>query len=133
MLKRSIIAMGIFSLLSACAVPHTRVETNRYRNHELDIAWESVKTDTGVRLAGSVTNVRPDLPYNSLQLTAKLMDENRNVLGQGSTTFPSRFVGSAPFTMEIPLAQNKDFRRVNFSYSYGTVDDFFRREFEIAQ
>lgn len=133
MLKRSILAIGIFSLLFACAVPHTRLDTNRYRNHELDITWESVKTDTSVRLAGSVTNVRPDLPYNSLQLTAKLMDENRNVLGQGSTTFPNRFVGSETFTMDIPLAQGKNFRRVNFSYSYGTVEDFFRREFETVQ
>jgi len=32
--------------------------------------------------------------------------------------------------MDIPIAQKEDVRRLNFFYSYGTVEDFYRWEFD---
>lgn len=54
----------------------------------------------------------------------------RKVLAEGTKTFPNRFVGTEPFTIDIPIDQKEDVRRINFFYTYGTVEDFYRREFE---
>ena len=32
--------------------------------------------------------------------------------------------------MDIPIDRKEDVRRINFFYTYGTVEDFYRREFE---
>ena len=37
---------------------------------------------------------------------------------------------SEPFTIDIPIDRKEDVRRINFFYTYGTVEDFYRREFE---
>lgn len=136
MLRNVLAALGIVSLLSACAVPQTKLDSNaaftphRYSNHEIELSWRSEKTASGVRVDGEVKNVRTDTPYNSFQLTVKLLDENKKVLGKGMKTIPNRFVGTEPFSIEIPLAQSELYKRISFSYTYGTVEDFYQRDFE---
>lgn len=127
---------GILLLLSACAVQHTNLDANpaftshRYSSSDLEVLWKSEKTENGVRVQGTLTNPRSDLPYNSLELTAKLLDDNGKVLAKGNHAFPNRFAGSEPFSMDIPLAQKELVSRIKFSYSYGTVEDHFLRDFE---
>lgn len=136
MLRQVLAAIGIVSLLTACAVPRTQVDScpafgsHRYLNHEVEVNWESKQTPNGVRVAGEVSNVRADTPYNSFQMTVKLLDGNGQVLGKGSKTFPSRFVGTESFSIDIPVEEPERFKRINFSYSYGTVEDFYQRDFE---
>lgn len=135
MLRKLALAIGIVSLLSACAIPRTKLDSNpaytshQYSNHELEITWKSVNTGSGVRIDGTVKNVRQDFPYNSLQLTAKLLDASGQAQGKESKLFPDRFSGSEPFTIEIPVAQPESVKRIDFSYSYRTVEDFFRDSF----
>lgn len=136
MLGKLALAIGILSLVIACAVPRTNLDTNpaftshQFANHELAITWKTETTDNGVRIDGSVKNVRPDLPYTSLQLTAKVLDESGRMLGKGTKDFQGRFAGSEPFSMEIPLPKKESVKKVDFSYSYGTTEDFHRNEFE---
>lgn len=136
MLGKLALAIGILSLGTACAVPRTSLDTNpaftshQFGNHELAIAWKTETTDKGVRIDGTVKNVRPDLPYTSLQLTAKLLDESGRMLGKGTKDFQGRFTGSEPFSMEIPVPEKESVKKVNFSYSYGTTEDFHRNEFD---
>lgn len=136
MLKNILLAAGFLFLLSACAAQHASLDANpafsshRYSSHELEILWKSEKTDAGIQIQGTVRNVRIDLPYNSLELTAKLLDENGKVLAKGNHVFLDRFTGSEPFSMDIPLAPKDMVRRVNFSYSYGTVEDHYLKDFE---
>ena len=135
MLKKLMLAIAILSLISACAVPRVKQDANpaysahQFSNHEVDISWKAENTDKGMRIDGTLKNVRPDLPYTSLQLTAKLLDENGKELGKGTKTFDGRFTGSEAFTIEIPLARPDSVKRVNFSYSYGTTEDFHRDDF----
>lgn len=136
MLRRVVVTIGIVSLLTACAVPRTAIDScpafgsHRYVNHEVEVNWESKQTPDGVRVAGEVSNMRADTPYNSFQMTVKLLDENRQELGEGSKTFPDRFVGTESFSIEIPVKDPEKFKRINFTYSYGTVEEFYRRDFE---
>lgn len=136
MIKNILCAAGLLFILSACAVPKTNLDTNpafsshRYSSHDLEILWKSEKTDNGIRIAGTVKNVRADSPYNSLVLTAKLLDDNGRVLAQGNHTFPNRFVGTEPFSMDIAPVPGDMVKRINFSYSYGTVEDHYLKDFE---
>ncbi len=136
MLSKLALAIGILSLVTACAVPRANLDTNpaftshQFANHELAVSWKTEPTDQGVRIDGTVKNVRPDLPYSSLQLTAKLLDERGNTLGKGTKDFQGRFTGSEPFSMEIPVPQKESVKKVNFSYSYGTTEDFHRNDFD---
>ena len=138
MLKNFILATGIFFLLSACSVPRASLDTgpafssHRYNGPDLEILWKSEKTGGGIRIEGTVKNVRTDLPYKSLVLTAKLLDADGNVLAKGNQLFTDRFVGPEPFRMDIPLVQIDALRRINFSYSYGTVEDHYLKDFESA-
>lgn len=138
MLKKLVLAVGILSLITACAVSHVKQDSNpaftthQFSNHELDISWKSENSDKGVRIDGTVRNVRPDLPYTSLQLTAKLLDASGKVLGKGTKNFEGRFVGSEQFTIEVPLPQKESVSRINFAYSYGTTEDFHRNDFDSA-
>jgi len=138
MLKGLALAIGILSLITACALSHVKQDTNpafsnhQFSNHELDIAWKTENSDKGVRIDGTVKNVRPDLPYTSLQLTAKVLDENGKVLGTGTKSFQGRFAGSEPFSIEIPLVQKESVKKINFAYSYGTTEDFHRNDFSSA-
>lgn len=136
MSKKTILATGILFLLSACSVPHTNLDTNpafsshRYSSHDLEILWKSEKTDTGIRVDGTAKNVRTDSPYNALVLTAKLLDENGNVLAKGNHLFQGRLTGSEPFRMDIPLIQTDKVKRINFSYSYAIGEDNFQKDFD---
>jgi hypothetical protein len=136
MLKNILLVAGILFLLSACAAQHANLDANpafsshRYSSHELEIIWKTEKTDTGVRVQGTVRNVRTDLPYNSLELTAKLLDENGKVLAKGNHLFPDRFVGSEPFSIDFPAVQSDRVKRINFTYTYGTVEDHYLKDFE---
>lgn len=136
MLRKLALAIGILSIIAACAVPRTKLDTNpaytahHFANHEVEMSWKTENTDKGVRIDGTVKNVRPDLPYTALQVTAKALDENGKVLGKGSKAFEGRFAGSEPFTIEIPLPQKENVKKINFSYSYGTTEDFHRNEFD---
>jgi len=138
MWKIIMLAAGLLSLLSACATQQASLDTNpaytshRYSSHELAINWKSAKTADGLSVEGTVTNVRPDLPYNSLELKARLLGENGDVLGKKEHVFPNRFIGSEPFRMDFPLEQNQVPSRIKFTYSYGTVEDHFLKEFESA-
>ncbi|MBU5635308.1 hypothetical protein KOM00_01010 [Geomonas sp. Red69] len=135
MVKKLMLAMAILSLICACAVPRAKLDSNpaysshHFSNHELDISWKAENTDKGMRIDGTLKNVRPDLPYTSLQLTAKLLDDSGKELGKGTKNFEGRFTGSEAFTMDIPLPRPESVKRVNFSYSYGTTEDFHRDDF----
>lgn len=136
MVRKVLMAIVIVSLLGACAVPRTKVDScpafgsHRYVNHEVEVNWESKQTPSGVRVAGEVSNVRTDTPYNSFNMTVKLLDENGQELGKGSKTFPDRFMGTESFSIDIPVKEPAKFKRINFAYSYGTVEDFYKRDFE---
>jgi hypothetical protein len=138
MLKNIVLCTGILLLLSACAVQNANLDTNpafsshRYTSHDLEVLWKSEKTATGIRIEGTVKNVRTELPFNSLELRAKLLDENGKVLARGNHVFLDRFVGSEPFSMDFPLVQSDRLKRINFSYSYGTVEDHYLKDFESA-
>lgn len=137
MLKKLALAIGILSLITACAVSHVKQDANpafsnhQFSNHELDISWKTENSDKGVRIDGTVKNVRPDLPYTSLQLTAKVLDETGKVLGTGTKSFDGRFTGSEPFSIEIPV-QKESVKKIKFAYSYGTTEDFHRNDFDSA-
>lgn len=138
MLKTFALAISILTLFAACAASHVKQDSNpaftahQFTNHEVDITWKTEKTDKGVRIDGMLKNVRPDLPYTSLQLTAKALDDSGKVLGKETKTFDGRFTGSEPFSMEIPVAQKENIKQINFSYSYGTTEDFHRNDFNSA-
>ncbi|WP_224958599.1 hypothetical protein [Geomonas subterranea] len=135
MVKKLLLAIAILSLICACAVPRAKQDSNpaysthQFTNHELDISWKAESTDKGVRIDGTLRNVRPDLPYTSLQLTAKLLDESGKEIGKGTKNVDGRFTGSEPFTIDIPMVRLETVKRVNFSYSYGTTEDFHRDDF----
>lgn len=136
MLKTILLVAGVLFLLSACAAQHATLDTNpafsshRYSSHELEVVWKSEKTETGIRIDGTVKNVRVDYPYNSLVLIAKLLDEKGNVLAKGNHLFPDRFVGSEPFSIDIPTVQSDRLKRISFTYSYGTVEDHYLKDFD---
>lgn len=135
-LRRILPVTAVLLTFSACASQHAKLDANpafsshQYSSHDLDISWKSEKTDTGIRIAGIVTNVRNDMPYNALELTAKLLDEQGNLLAQKTHAFPSRFAGSEPFVMDIPVQNKEMAKQVSFSYSYGTEDVHFLRDFK---
>ncbi|MBJ6748893.1 hypothetical protein [Geomonas anaerohicana] len=135
MVKRFLLAIAILSLIGACAVSRVKQDSNpaysahNFSNHEVDVSWKAENTDKGVRIDGTLKNVRPDLPYTSLQLTAKLKDESGKEIGKGTKNFDGRFTGSEPFSIEIPVARPDSVKRVDFFYSYGTTEDFHRNDF----
>ena len=139
MLQKIMYVRSILLFLSACAIPHNKHDTNpafsehQYNGHDVNIVWKSEKTDTGIRIAGAVTNSRYELPYEGFELTASLLDENKKILAKNIfRTGAGHLTGSVPepFKMGIPL-ENKDMlRKIKFFYSYGNLDDHFTGTFE---
>ncbi|HBA86875.1 MAG TPA: hypothetical protein DCZ75_02480 [Geobacter sp.] len=136
MWKRIALAAVFVLLLSACAGQRANLDTNpafsshKYTSHDVVVQWTSAKTSNGLRVAGTVTNVRPDLPYTSFELIAKLIGEDGKVIGSQRHAIVGRFVGSEPFAMEFPLDPAQMPARLKFAYSYGTADDHFLKDFE---
>lgn len=136
MLRKFALAVMLLSTMSACASTQTVQDVNpsfashQFSNHELEITWKTQNTDQGVKIDGTVRNVRQNLPYTSLELTTKLLDDGGKVLGTGAKIFDGRFVGKEPFSIEVPLDRKESLKRINFSYSYGTGEDFFRNNFD---
>lgn len=135
MLKKVFVAIGAVACLCACSVPQTRQDSNppytshQFKNEDVDITWTSEKMASGVRIAGTVRNVRTERSYNFLTLSAKLFDESGKPLSKANLTFPNRMVGSEPFAVEIPVGEPERVQEIKFTYSYGTDEDFFRQEF----
>ncbi|TSK07158.1 MAG: hypothetical protein FPO08_11105 [Geobacter sp.] len=135
MLKRLALTVMMLSMITACASTHSKQDANpayashQFSNHEVAIAWKAQETDKGVRIDGTVQNVRQDIPYTSLQLTAKLLDAKGKVMAKETKTFSGRFAGTEPFTIEIPVENKQCIDELDFSYSYGRDEDFYKGGF----
>lgn len=141
MLQKIVYVAAILLLLSACGITHNKHDSNpaysehQYYGHDVDIIWKSEKTNTGVRIAGTVTNSRYDSPYKGFELTATLLDENKKVLAKDMyKAGPGHLAGTAsePFRLDIPLENKEQLRHIKFFYSYGTSEDHFTGTFESA-
>lgn len=135
---RNILSVAVLSLsLAACAISHKELDSNpafsphQYNSTDMDISWKSEKLDNGIRIEGTITNVRTNSAYENIELDAILLDSQGRIVAQQTYTFmPQRLKGSEPFKMKIPLANNSMPERIKFNYRYGIDEDRFSVVFE---
>lgn len=127
----------LFLFLSACAIPHKQLDGNpafsphQYTSSDMDISWKSEKVANALRIDGTVTNVRVNSVYDSVELDATLVDSQGKVLAKQTYSFmPVRLKGSEPFKMTFPLEANSQPDRIKFNYRYGIDDDRYSIKFE---
>lgn len=139
MLQKIMCLATFVLLLSACAVSHTKHDTNpaysghQYKTHDVDIAWQSEKNVKNISITGTVTNPRYESSYEGFELTATILDENKKNLAKDTVRFSSgSLTNSETFKLNIPVENMELVRSIKFFYTYGIGEDQFSGSFVSA-
>ncbi|WP_243371144.1 hypothetical protein [Geotalea sp. SG265] len=122
MVQNVLLAMAML-LATACAgqqkqtTANLPTTTHQCGIHDICVSWQPVTTDTGICIEGTVVNNRQLKPYEPLELTAELLDDQGKVLAKGSRHFAESFTGPEDFRIEIPMDTGKAPKCLKFTYS----------------
>lgn len=134
MLKKTTYAALLVLALSGCAGQRAKLDSNpafsphTYTSHDVALQWKSVTGPGSLRVEGTVSNTRYEVPYRFFELTATLFEDGK-VIGKQEEDVAGAFVGSEPFMMDFRLDPAVKPTRIEFVYTYGREEDFFRKKF----
>jgi hypothetical protein len=127
----SIIAILLVLTTAACSTYRREFDANPpfaphyYRSFDVEVAWRTERTGPDVRLSGAVTNHRYAY-LRDLELTARLLDEKGNIVARKTIAdFPTYIPAgnSAPFQLDLSLANGRSPARLRFSYTYFLAEE----------
>jgi hypothetical protein len=116
---------------AACSAYHKELDDNppftshHYRYYDLDVVWQSERTDEGIRVTGKVTN-RRDYYLRDLELTVRLLDSQGVFLAKNiAADFPTYIPPgeTVPFRMELSLSPGTAPEWVRFTYVYWLAEE----------
>jgi hypothetical protein len=137
-MMRRLLFVSLFLLaVTGCSATRRELDANppftphHYRYHDMEVKWQTGRTDGMIRLEGTVTNRRYAYMWG-LETTVRLMDAKGKILAR--ETFADYPTYLAPgkterFRMEFRLPPDFAPKRLSFSYIYWLVEEppAFRR------
>ena len=130
MAKQFLILALLLLSCCGCATYHKEIDSNppysahHFRYFDLEITWQARKTGSGVRICGTIHNLRAYY-LQDLELNARLLNQSGRVVARGSSADFPNYVDpgrSVPFDLEFPLAPGSEADRVHFGYLYWLVE-----------
>ncbi len=98
---------------------------HRFRSFDVEVNWRTERTDSLVRVEGTVTN-RRSFYLQYLETTVRLLDDKGRLLGRESfTDFPTYLPPgkTEPFRMEFRLPPGAAPARLGFTYTYWLAEE----------
>jgi len=127
---RKILLAALLVLTTGCVHYHKELDTNppftahRFRYYDVEINWQAVQGNDGVRVDGTVNNLRSDYLEN-MELTARLVDRQGKVLARQTYTDFSTDIPPGkpePFRLEFNIAPGTQPALIRFSYYYWPIE-----------
>src|SRR6266540_449174 len=99
--------------------------SHHFRYYDVAISWQAEKTTNGIRLAGTVTNLR-SFYLRDLELTARLVDEQGKVMARGHFADFSNYIPpgkTETFRLEVASPPAITPEKVRFTYVYWLAEE----------
>ena len=141
MAKQFLILLIMLVTCSGCSSYHKEIDSNppysahHFHYFDLEIDWQAQKTDSGVRISGTIHNLRAYY-LQDLELNVRVLNRSGKVIARGTFADFPNYVDpgtSVPFQLDIPSPPGAKAERVHFGYLYWLVEAApeFRREDEV--
>ena len=125
------ITMMLVLALSSCSTYRKEFDTNPpyashyFRSNDVEVAWQTDRTEGGIRLAGTVTNRRYAY-LRDLELTVRLASEKGTVAARETfADFPTYIPSgqAAPFKLVLRQPEGTIPARLHFNYTFWLAEE----------